>query len=234
MMRAALVGTGTVVGVGVVLGLNPTGASTAALSIPLVAAGTPGSNGAAFGPVAPAGSASAPPATHPPSPTARPATAPSGRPSSAQHAARAVSSPSPSSSRTRAVATGPAAAPSPAPTHSTVPTATPTAHSTASASPTPAAHSATGPAVDVGYGQFGIIQVQATVSGGRLVDIEPVQLPDYEQTSVLISEQAWPILKQEALQAQSAQIANVTGASFTTAGFEQSLRAALLALGHSG
>jgi uncharacterized protein with FMN-binding domain len=86
-----------------------------------------------------------------------------------------------------------------------------------------------GSAVDVGYG---IVQVQATVSGGRLVDVQAVQLPQSDPRSVSISSQAWPLLVQEALQAQSAQIAGVSGASYTSYGFAESLKAALLALGH--
>lgn len=232
MMRAALVGTGTVVGVGVVLALNPTGAAVTALTVPQVPVGLPTTAGSNFGPVAPAG-----PKTPSSSRTAAPLPSPS---SSHQHAARAVSSPGPvptrshataaartapaSAAPTRAAARAPSAAASPAPT----PTPTPT--------PTPSTATATGPAVVIGPGNgndFGVVQVQATVSAGRLIDVRWVQLPDYFQTSVQISEYAWPILRQEALQAQSAQVANVTSATYTTQGFQQSLRGALLALGHS-
>jgi len=47
----------------------------------------------------------------------------------------------------------------------------------------------------------------------------------------MIDQQAIPILQQEALQAQSASIQGVSGASFTSAGFTQSLQAALHQLG---
>jgi uncharacterized protein with FMN-binding domain len=46
-----------------------------------------------------------------------------------------------------------------------------------------------------------------------------------------IDQQSIPILEQEALQAQSANIQSVSGASYTSAGFEQSLQSALTELG---
>jgi uncharacterized protein with FMN-binding domain len=51
------------------------------------------------------------------------------------------------------------------------------------------------------------------------------------QRSQLIDQQAIPILEQEAMQAQSANIQGVSGASYTSAGFQQSLQAALQTLG---
>lgn len=75
--------------------------------------------------------------------------------------------------------------------------------------------------------------MQATVSGGRLVDIQAVQLPQNDSHSVMVSEQAWPLLVQEAMQAQSAQIAGVSGATYTSYGFAESLKAALIKLGHA-
>jgi uncharacterized protein with FMN-binding domain len=47
----------------------------------------------------------------------------------------------------------------------------------------------------------------------------------------LIDQQFIPILEQEALQAQSANLQDVSGASYTSAGFTQSLQAALQQLG---
>lgn len=229
MMRAALVGTGTVVGVGVVLGLNPTGTTSAALGIPLVSSGLRapgGSAGQNFGPVAPAGA---------PSASASPTPHSSATPSPEQHASRTTPSQSAAPAPTRArTSTSTRSTAGAAPTHSAAPepSAPPTATPQARPSPTPSATSASavGAAVDVGYG---IVQVQATVSGGRLVDIQAVQLPYDNPYSLNISKQAWPLLVQEALQAQSAQIAGVSGASYTTTGFEQSLASALVTLGHA-
>lgn len=89
---------------------------------------------------------------------------------------------------------------------------------------------ATGSAVDVGYGT---VQVQATLSGGRIVDIQALSLPQNDGHSAMISSQAFPMLVQQALSAQSSQIAGISGASYTSYGFEQSLRAALLSVGHA-
>ena len=89
---------------------------------------------------------------------------------------------------------------------------------------------ATGDAIDVRWGN---VQVQVTLTGSRITDIASVQLPDGDGHSARISERAWPELVQQALEAQSSQIAGVSGASYTTYGFEQSLKSALLALGHA-
>jgi uncharacterized protein with FMN-binding domain len=74
---------------------------------------------------------------------------------------------------------------------------------------------------------WGNVQVEISVSGGRLVDITALQLPDGDGRSQMISQTAFPQLKQQALAAQSADIAGVSGASYTTSGFEQSLKSAL-------
>ena len=90
--------------------------------------------------------------------------------------------------------------------------------------------SATGDAIDVRWGN---VQVQVTLTGGRITDIASLQLPDGDGHSARISERVWPTLVQQAIEAQSSQIAGVSGASYTSYGFEQSLKSALLALGHA-
>ena len=87
-----------------------------------------------------------------------------------------------------------------------------------------------GSAVDVGYGT---VQVQATLQGGRIVDIQALALPQNDGHSARISQQAFPMLVQQALAAQSSQISGVSGASYTSYGFVQSLKAALLSAGHA-
>lgn len=89
---------------------------------------------------------------------------------------------------------------------------------------------ATGDAIDVRWGN---VQVQVTLTGSRITDIASVQLPDGDGHSARISERVWPTLVQQAIEAQSSQIAGVSGASYTSYGFEQSLKSALLALGHA-
>ena len=92
------------------------------------------------------------------------------------------------------------------------------------------AQTATGDAVDVGYG---LVQVSVTLSGGSITDISAVQLPQNDGHSARISQQSWPMLVQQAMAAQSSSIAGVSGASYTTYGFQQSLKSALISLGHS-
>lgn len=82
----------------------------------------------------------------------------------------------------------------------------------------------TGTAADAYYGY---VQVQATITGGRLTDVAFLQYPNTHNTSVYINSQAMPYLKQEAIQAQSANVSGVSGASATSAGFVQSLASAL-------
>jgi uncharacterized protein with FMN-binding domain len=92
--------------------------------------------------------------------------------------------------------------------------------------------SATGTVVDVGRG-YGSIQVQATLENGRIVDITALALPQNDGRSAMISQQAFPTLVQQALAAQSSQISGISGASYTSSGFAESLKAALLSVGHT-
>ena len=102
--------------------------------------------------------------------------------------------------------------------------------STGSADSTPSPTSAykdgqyTGPAEDAYYGY---VQVKATISGGKLTNVNFLQFPDEENTSQGINSQAMPYLVQEALQAQSAQVNTISGATNTSDAFIQSLSAAL-------
>ncbi len=87
---------------------------------------------------------------------------------------------------------------------------------------------AVGPGVNYSYG---VVSVRVTVSGGKIVKIGIASLQDEgDPRSQLIDEQSLPILEHEALQAQSANIQGVSGASYTTAGFVRSLQAALQTL----
>jgi hypothetical protein len=90
---------------------------------------------------------------------------------------------------------------------------------------------AVGPAVNYNYG---VLSVRVTVSGHRLVMVSIATLKDAALSrSQLIDHQSIPILESEALRAQGANIQGVSGASYTSAGFAQSLQAALHALGLS-
>jgi uncharacterized protein with FMN-binding domain len=74
---------------------------------------------------------------------------------------------------------------------------------------------------------YGDVQVNIVVSGGRIVDVQAPQLPSDRSRSVRISNYAGPQLRQEALQAQSANIDTVSGATYTSDGYAQSLQSAL-------
>jgi uncharacterized protein with FMN-binding domain len=71
------------------------------------------------------------------------------------------------------------------------------------------------------------VQVRIVVSGHRLIDVTPLHLTDSSSRSVSISASAAPILRREALAAQSAKIDTVSGASYTSEGYIQSLQSAL-------
>ncbi len=76
---------------------------------------------------------------------------------------------------------------------------------------------------------FGNIQVKAIIQNGKISDIQFINYPSDQNTSKKISERAMPILKTEAIQAQSAQVDIVSGATQTSQGFMQSLADALVA-----
>ena len=120
-----------------------------------------------------------------------------------------------------------------APTTVAPTTAAPTTAAPTTAAPTTAAvvtaRPATGGSVNYSYG---VLSVAATVSGTKLVSVSIASIDDGGSFhSESIDQQAIPILEQEALQAQSASIQGVSGASYTSAGFEQSLQSALTELG---
>lgn len=75
--------------------------------------------------------------------------------------------------------------------------------------------------------QYGDVQVRITVAGGRLVDVKALQLPQDRARSARISEFSGPELRSEALTAQSANIDIVSGATYTSDSYAQSLQAAL-------
>jgi uncharacterized protein with FMN-binding domain len=75
--------------------------------------------------------------------------------------------------------------------------------------------------------RYGDVQVRVVVAGGRLVDVQAVQLPSDRSRSQAISSDAGPQLRSEALRAQSARINTVSGATYTSDGYAQSLQSAL-------
>ena len=82
----------------------------------------------------------------------------------------------------------------------------------------------TGSAANAYYGN---IQVEAVISGGKLTNVVFLQSPSDRSTSRFINQQAMPELKAEAIQAQSANVDGVSGASDSSAAFKESLSSAL-------
>jgi len=116
-----------------------------------------------------------------------------------------------------------------------------TAKSTTSATPpTPVASAApagvkngsfSGDAVQTPYG---VVQVEAVVSGGKLIDVIPLSLTDTGSLSTEIDNQAVPMLKSEVLASQTAKVNAISGATYTSQGYLTSLQAALDAANLAG
>ncbi|PWU53652.1 FMN-binding protein [Micromonospora globispora] len=75
--------------------------------------------------------------------------------------------------------------------------------------------------------RWGPVQVRITVSNGKITDVTAVQVPDNNHRDQEINDYAVPILQQEALDAQSAQIDTVSGATVTSDGYRESLQSAI-------
>ncbi len=74
---------------------------------------------------------------------------------------------------------------------------------------------------------YGNVQVKAIIQNGKIADVQFLQYPNDRGTSIEINSQAMPYLKQEAIQAQNAQVDVISGATQTSAAFVQSLSDAL-------
>ncbi|PAZ10549.1 FMN-binding protein [Streptomyces sp. SA15] len=95
----------------------------------------------------------------------------------------------------------------------------------ASASPSPASANevVAGPTVDT---EKGPVQVEVTFAGDRIGSVRMLQQPNHPQTTAAV-----PKLIAQTLQAQSADIDTVSGATITSDGYRESLQAALDAKG---
>jgi uncharacterized protein with FMN-binding domain len=81
---------------------------------------------------------------------------------------------------------------------------------------------------------YGNVQVQAVISGGKLTNVNVLQVPDRSGYEDQIVQIAIPELKSEALSAQNANIDVVSGATFTSQGYAESLQSALDQAGLKG
>lgn len=87
-----------------------------------------------------------------------------------------------------------------------------------------AAKTYAGDAIDTRYGP---VQVQITVASGKITAVDVLQVPMTDRHDQMINSQAVPIYNDEAVQAQSANIDVVSGATFTWEGYTQSLQSAI-------
>lgn len=126
-----------------------------------------------------------------------------------------------------AVAPAPSTAPDPTPKPTPVPTPQPITP------PPPPPVKPKGQYADGTYtgntadAYYGYIQVQAIIQDGKLADVKFLQYPNDRRTSQHINDQAMPYLKSEAIQAQSAHVSGVSGATDTSQAFVESLGNAL-------
>jgi uncharacterized protein with FMN-binding domain len=117
-----------------------------------------------------------------------------------------------------------------------------TTTSTSTANPTPAGSASAG---GTGAGKtvsgsftgtsestrYGSVQVKLVVVSGTITDVVAVHLTDQGGRSVQISNQAAPILRSEVLKSQSAKVANVGGATYTSKAYLLSVQSAIDAAG---
>ena len=74
---------------------------------------------------------------------------------------------------------------------------------------------------------YGLVQVEVTVGPSGIVDVQALQLPYDRSYSARISRIVEPMLRDEALQAQSANVDLISGATYTSTGYAMSLQSAL-------
>lgn len=118
------------------------------------------------------------------------------------------------------------------PSHADTPPAASAAATAAASATATATASATGFRDGTYTGQdfpndFGDVQVQVVISGGHITDVKPLQMPYDRERSAYISQVAGPQLRQEVLDAQSAQIDSLSGATYTSYSYAQSVQSAL-------
>lgn len=120
----------------------------------------------------------------------------------------------------------------PSPTPTSVPTNTPTGRGGGIApTPTPTKTAINGTFVGAASpNQFGTVQVQVTITDNRITDVTALKYPTGGR-SQQISQAAIPLLVEQTLTAQSSNINGVTGASYTSQSFYDSLASALAKAG---
>lgn len=112
-------------------------------------------------------------------------------------------------------------------TSSTTSTTSPTTSTTSTTSTAAAQTTTTTLTGDVTDTRWGPVQVQLTVAGGKITAVAVLQYPNGNGRDQQINANALPILVQETLSAQSAEIDMVSGATVTSDGYLGSLQSAL-------
>jgi len=101
------------------------------------------------------------------------------------------------------------------------------------ASPTPAATTKQSSGItgtfkgDTSQTRWGPVQVEITLTNGKITDVTTLQYPNGDRKSMNISNRVIPWLQEETLQVQSANISGISGATYTSTGFQSSLASAL-------
>jgi uncharacterized protein with FMN-binding domain len=146
--------------------------------------------------------------------------------SSGAQAGTSATSPDSTAAAATVVPSTAAAGTSTSPTAGATTTAgsTSVATTNASATTTDASRSITGHVLDT---RWGPVQVQASVVNGRIISVAVVQYPNGNQRDQAINARALPILMQETITAQSADIDMVSGATVTSEGYLRSLQSIL-------
>ncbi len=80
---------------------------------------------------------------------------------------------------------------------------------------------------DSEYTPYGSVQISVVISGGKITDVNFLQMPNDQRDSEQRTVYSEPLLKQTTLAKQSADIDFVTGATSTSEGYQQSLQSAL-------
>ena len=233
MKRFLLIAAGTVGGLGAVLSITPPQLGATDLGLGLDMGTLPNSNTSTQTPVASqsASATVAPAATTKPSAKPTKSSTPTKTPSNPT-SVPATASATPTQSAAPTVVSTPTVTPTPTKTATPAPTQTATAvpAPTKTATPTPTVKSVsgtfTGPVVNVNYGN---VQVEITVSNGKITDARALQAPSGRNDRY--TNYALPLLKQQTLAAQSTNIQGASGASYTTYGWRKSLQGAMAKAG---
>lgn len=113
--------------------------------------------------------------------------------------------------------------PSP-PTPTTSPSAAATTPPSVAATPPAGPVTVTG---DVEQTPYGPVQVAVTVAGTTITDVKELQAPNDRGRSIAINSYAAPILRSEVLKSQSGHVDTVSGATYTSEGYLQSVQSAI-------